>query len=298
MKQKKHIYINHLGFTMIEVVMFIVIVGIALAGTLSVLNLTNRHSADPIVQKEALSIAEGLMQEILNKYAIECDADDPYSRFTAIVQQNEVVNKTAIPSDIGGIKKLSDKCLTTTSGKDSNGINYLRNLDVSGTPAKPDGGNIDEDASENRFSVTSPFDEVKDYNGVHYLSYEDITNKGVEQVGLTSYQVDVSVGRFLKNASNKCEWNGMGGSSYSPASNGECYWLGINGKDVYKIKVSVSLNGEASLGVSLEGYRTKFEPVIIDRKFTDQELQKCFTFTKKKDDVTGIEYYINTPQCQ
>lgn len=291
MKQKKRKYINHLGFTMIEVVMFIVIIGIALAGTLGVLNLTNRHSADPIIQKQALSLAEGLMQEILAKYATECDPDDPFARFTAIIQQNQVIQaKSGNPANllnIGGIDKIKSLCSTTTAGKDVNGTNYLRNLD-----SKPDGGNIDEDVSENRYSVTSPFDEVKDYNGVHYESYEDITNKGLDQVGLTSYNVDVNVGR-LKNISGKCTWENIGGS-FSPASNGKCYWLGINGDDVYKVRIAVSLNGEAPLGVVIEGYRTKSVPVIIDRKFTDQEVQKCFNFTI--DPATG--FYTNQPQCK
>lgn len=52
------------GLTLIEMIMFIMIVGVALAGIIGVLNLTTRHSADPLRQKQALMIAEGLLEEV------------------------------------------------------------------------------------------------------------------------------------------------------------------------------------------------------------------------------------------
>ncbi|MFL6675346.1 MAG: prepilin-type N-terminal cleavage/methylation domain-containing protein [Massilia sp.] len=52
------------GLTLIEMLMFIVIVGIALAGILQVLAFTTRHSADPLRRKQALMIAEGLLEEV------------------------------------------------------------------------------------------------------------------------------------------------------------------------------------------------------------------------------------------
>ncbi|MCE9569660.1 MAG: type II secretion system GspH family protein, partial [Rhodocyclales bacterium] len=39
------------GLTLIELIVFIVIVSVALAGVLSVLNLTARSSADPMIRK-------------------------------------------------------------------------------------------------------------------------------------------------------------------------------------------------------------------------------------------------------
>jgi MSHA pilin protein MshD len=49
--------------SLIELIMFIIIVGIALAGTLTVLNMTSAHSADPMVRKQMLTIAEALLEE-------------------------------------------------------------------------------------------------------------------------------------------------------------------------------------------------------------------------------------------
>lgn len=55
------------GLTLIELVMFIVIVSVGVAGILLVLNVTVRGSADPMVRKQALAVAEALMDEVLSK---------------------------------------------------------------------------------------------------------------------------------------------------------------------------------------------------------------------------------------
>jgi len=52
------------GFSLVETVMFIVIVSVALAGVLSVMNYTTRHSADPLIRKQAIVVAESLLEEI------------------------------------------------------------------------------------------------------------------------------------------------------------------------------------------------------------------------------------------
>lgn len=65
------------GLTLIELIMFIVIVGVALAGVVTVLNHTTRHSADPMIRKQALAIAESLLEEVMAKPFTWCDPDDP-----------------------------------------------------------------------------------------------------------------------------------------------------------------------------------------------------------------------------
>jgi len=52
------------GLSLLELIVFIVIVGAALAGVLSVMNITTAHSADPMINKQMLAIAESLMEEI------------------------------------------------------------------------------------------------------------------------------------------------------------------------------------------------------------------------------------------
>jgi MSHA pilin protein MshD len=61
------------GFTLVEMIVFIVIVGVALAGVLSVLNITAKSSADPIQPKQAMLVAESMMEEVFLKPY--CDPD-------------------------------------------------------------------------------------------------------------------------------------------------------------------------------------------------------------------------------
>jgi MSHA pilin protein MshD len=55
------------GFTLIELIVFIVIVSVALAGLLAVFNITTKASADPIQPKQAILVAESMLEEILLK---------------------------------------------------------------------------------------------------------------------------------------------------------------------------------------------------------------------------------------
>ncbi|RZI43054.1 type II secretion system protein [Herbaspirillum sp. HC18] len=64
------------GISLIELVMFIVIISVALAGILSVLNVTSRHSADPQQRKQALAIAEALLEEVRSAQFTYCDPAD------------------------------------------------------------------------------------------------------------------------------------------------------------------------------------------------------------------------------
>ena len=64
------------GMTLVELVVFIVVVSVGLAGILGVLNLTTSHSADPMIQKQQLAIAQSLLKEVESKPFTFCDPDD------------------------------------------------------------------------------------------------------------------------------------------------------------------------------------------------------------------------------
>jgi len=55
------------GFSLIELIFFIVIVSVGLAGVLQVMQTTAKASADPMVRKQALALAEAVLQEVLQK---------------------------------------------------------------------------------------------------------------------------------------------------------------------------------------------------------------------------------------
>lgn len=64
------------GLTMVELIVFIVIISVAVVGILQILNVATRHSADPQLRKQALAIAEGLLEEVQLARFTFCDPDD------------------------------------------------------------------------------------------------------------------------------------------------------------------------------------------------------------------------------
>lgn len=64
------------GLTFVELIFFIVIVSAGLAGILTVLDVSTSRSADPMVRKQMLVIAEGVMEEVRLQSFGWCDPDD------------------------------------------------------------------------------------------------------------------------------------------------------------------------------------------------------------------------------
>jgi len=52
------------GISLIELIIFIVIISVALTGILLVMNQVTMHSADPLIHKQAIAAAESLLEEI------------------------------------------------------------------------------------------------------------------------------------------------------------------------------------------------------------------------------------------
>lgn len=58
------------GFSLVELIMFIVIVSVGLAGLMMAMDVSTKSSADPVIRKQALTIAESLLEEIeLQKFS-------------------------------------------------------------------------------------------------------------------------------------------------------------------------------------------------------------------------------------
>jgi len=65
------------GVSLIEVVVFIVVLGVGLAGILALYNQLTVASVDPMVRKQALAVAASLLEEIQLRGFTYCDPDDP-----------------------------------------------------------------------------------------------------------------------------------------------------------------------------------------------------------------------------
>ena len=115
------------GISLIELIMFIVIVSVALAGILLVMNVTTKNSADPIIHKQALAIAESLLEEVELMPFTYCDPNDPNGN--------------------AGDPVLTTSALNCTAG-------WSQDVITGPTPN-----------TETRYSPTNPFDNVADYSG-------------------------------------------------------------------------------------------------------------------------------------
>jgi MSHA pilin protein MshD len=149
------------GLGLIELILFIAIVGAALAGVLVVYDRTVRSSADPLVRKQAIAIAESLLNEVLAQPFSYCDPQDPAN--------DPAAPPTSTAACTGGAAASED------SG---------------GGPLGP------QPASESRFSATDPFDNVADYAGYAMNSgIYSLDNGATPIAGLGAYSASVTITR-------------------------------------------------------------------------------------------------------
>ena len=65
------------GFSLIEVVVFIMVLGIGIAAVVTLYGQLTKASVDPLVRKQALAIASSLLEEIELQAFTYCDPNDP-----------------------------------------------------------------------------------------------------------------------------------------------------------------------------------------------------------------------------
>lgn len=123
------------GFTFVELIMFVVIVSIGVAGILSVFYVTTQKSADPAARKQMIAIAEAMLEEVELMPFTYCDPDDPQAA-------------TAISATVG-----AGGCLVRVEA-------IGRDTTFSGP-----GPVVYQPNDETRESTDSAFDNVNDYNG-------------------------------------------------------------------------------------------------------------------------------------
>lgn len=94
------------GISLIEVIVFIVVVSMGVVGLMSVLSSSMKHSADPMLRKQALAVAEAVLEEVELMPFTDCDPDnyDPVTTTCTLAESmgpeaGEVRGSTATPFD-------------------------------------------------------------------------------------------------------------------------------------------------------------------------------------------------------
>jgi MSHA pilin protein MshD len=97
------------GFTLIELLIFIVVVSAGLAGILSVMNTVVKSSADPMVRKQAMALADSILEEILLKSYCDPDRGDPTAKPPLCVFPRIPADQEALRADYDDVDDYNGK---------------------------------------------------------------------------------------------------------------------------------------------------------------------------------------------
>jgi MSHA pilin protein MshD len=89
------------GVSLIELVVFIVVLGIGIAGTVLLFNQVTRASVDPLIRKQALALASALLEEIELQPFTYCDPDEPAVYTATAATQAQCGNVAGHQESIG-----------------------------------------------------------------------------------------------------------------------------------------------------------------------------------------------------
>jgi len=190
------------GFTFIELIMFVVIVSIGVAGILSVFYVTTQKSADPAARKQMIAIAEAILEEVeLMPFTCRDPDDATASDASVALSGNNCV--------VGGT---------------------MENLG-------PEGG-------ETRYSVTTPFDNVNDYNGFDTAtaSPSGILDPSQTLAGPAGYRAAVTVAA----------------QALGPAATPVAATDGTG--TLQSLLINVTVTSPSGETLTLSGYRTRYAP--------------------------------------
>jgi len=130
------------GLSLIELIMFIVIIGAAVAGIIAVISRTTQSSADPVIRKQALSIAEAMLEEVRLQPFTLCDADDPSG---GVVTIGSIASASANGSnstlDVTGVNLSGQNAVVVFVGYNNNDLETVTSVVIDpGGPNQTDMG--------------------------------------------------------------------------------------------------------------------------------------------------------------
>lgn len=225
------------GVTIVELIIFMVIVGVAAAGIIQVLNLTNRNNTDPIRRKQAMLIAEAYMEEVQQAQMTACDPADA----NAALATNPVVNPSDAASCASIVEVFGPEAGNTRPFDNVNDyvpLNYTPGTAVRAFAVTNAAGvQVDTDVAGNRLGVNAAGGTLGN------VSMQGITTT----LTLNTVSVNNPLGPTGNNAAN--------GSNVNISSDSTAA-----GMNVLQITIRVSYGPGANDVITLDGYRTRYAP--------------------------------------
>ncbi len=168
------------GLSLVELLVFIVVVGVAVTGVVSVYSLNARASVDPAIRKQAMAVAESLLDEVLSKAHTYCDLDDPNADTAANA------GACAIPEAMGPEAAQGETRYSATNPFDNvndyNGFAMAGINDINGAPV----------AGLGDYSATVQVQPAGAFNGIPagetLLVTVTVTAPGNQTISLSGYR--------------------------------------------------------------------------------------------------------------
>lgn len=90
------------GLTLVETIVSLLVISVGVVGVLSTMNVSIRHGADPMRQKQMTAIAESLLAEVLQQPFTFCDPDDPRASTATLSGTTPTCDNPANDQNKGG----------------------------------------------------------------------------------------------------------------------------------------------------------------------------------------------------
>jgi MSHA pilin protein MshD len=121
------------GFTLIEMIIFLVVVSVAMAGLLQVMAVAVKFSALPLQRKQALAMAQGLLQEMVQKDYSEIATPPALASVNGLQASVLVSNSGALGSNSASLIETKKIAVTVQfSDQSLNLTGYRSNYDTTG----------------------------------------------------------------------------------------------------------------------------------------------------------------------
>lgn len=183
------------GMTLIELIVFIVVVSVGLAGVLTVFSVTVRNSADPLVVKQALAVADSMLEEILLKDF--CDPDSTLEVSAATTAGSPSVTGIVPALDTPATNYVSWRVSGSGIAAGTAVLGVVSNSALSlsanaGTSASNLSLRLSRCVADSAGETRATYDDVRDY---HNATWHDAV--GIDGVAVFSppelYQTQVAV---------------------------------------------------------------------------------------------------------